>query len=302
MRRAGPEPAPGRSTDGPASRLVLRLLAGIEGQPRRRVLPLCGLAIVLIAVLDQRTGREGLFTLVYLLPVAVASWTGGFGAGAVAAAASTLASGWLNQALSPAPLSLRLWNAGSELAIFFGAADLLDALHVRLRAEAQRARTDALTGLPNRRAFLDAAEHEIERQRRMPRPLSFALLDLDDFKRVNDRLGHATGDRVLAALAELLHQRLRRVDLAARLGGDEFALLLPETDATQCRALLDALRARFDALATGRGWPVGLSLGGVTFLGPPRDVELALREADEQLYAAKRAGKGCVRLATRGEP
>lgn len=301
VQRGRPEPEWRRATpQPPARRFVLALLARVEGQPARRVLPLCALAIALIATLDQSTGRDGLFTLIYLLPVAVASWIGGLAAGALAALASALASGWINHATSPAPIALRAWNATTELVIFLGAADLLDALHARLSTEAQRARTDVLTGLPNRRAFLDAAELEIERQRRVSRPLTFALLDLDEFKLVNDRLGHATGDLVLAGLADLLHQRLRRVDLAARLGGDEFALLLPETDGGQCRVLLEALRARFDELVHEHGWPVGLSVGAVTFLLPPHDVEAALRAADEQLYAAKRAGKGRVLHATRG--
>jgi diguanylate cyclase (GGDEF)-like protein len=299
--RGGLQPEPSDAAEArSAHRFVLRLLAGVERRPVRQVLPTCALAIALIATLDHGTGRDGLFTLLYLLPVAVASWTGGFLPGAAAALASALTSAWIHHAASSGPVVLRLWNALSELVIFLGAADLLDALHARLRLEVRHAHTDVLTALPNRRAFLGVAEHELERQRRAVRPLTLALLDLDDFKMVNDRLGHATGDLVLASLAELLRQRLRRVDLAARLGGDEFALLLPETGTEQARTVLTAMRTRFDELVRERRWPVGLSVGAVTFLQAPRDVEEALRLADDQLYAAKRAGKGCLLHDTRG--
>ena len=100
-----------------------------------------------------------------------------------------------------------------------------------LEAELERlATTDELTGLFNRRYGTDAVKNEVARAQRSGRPLSFILLDVDHFKGVNDRFGHDVGDKVLADLAGLLRERLRRTDTAARWGGEEFAVILPETD------------------------------------------------------------------------
>lgn len=159
------------------------------------------------------------------------------------------------------------------------------------------ARTDALTGLYNRRAFgerADALQLQAQRDRQ---PSSILLIDVDGFKQINDGRGHAAGDAALRHLASALRQGLRASDVAARLGGDEFAVLLPATDADGARAVAETLQGQLvrDALKQGDGGiPISLSIGIATGTG---SIESLLIEADLAMYAAKRAGKNQVAAA-----
>jgi diguanylate cyclase (GGDEF)-like protein len=162
-----------------------------------------------------------------------------------------------------------------------------------LAREAQSAGEDELTQLANRRTFTAAGTRELARARRSQRPLAVVLIDVDDFKWVNDTLGHAAGDNVLRAVAEMLRAQTRELDLAARYGGDEFALLLLETDKEGALEAAErfhvALAER--ALGDGRTLPSGVTAS----IGVAAGVELSLdelvAEADSALYRAKQAGK-----------
>jgi diguanylate cyclase (GGDEF)-like protein len=176
---------------------------------------------------------------------------------------------------------------------------MLSALRARLEGEEALARTDALTGIANRRSFLERASHEIERARRHRRPLTIVYVDVDDFKNVNDHMGHVEGDALLISVARTLRAGIRAVDAVARLGGDEFGLLLPETDPAESGALLARLRADLLAGMHDR-WGVGLSVGAATFLSPPASTDEMMARADELMYAAKREEKGSIRLGVYG--
>ena len=167
-------------------------------------------------------------------------------------------------------------------------------MHAR---ERQFARRDALTGVANARAFLEAIDRELARMRRTASPLILAYVDLDHFKKVNDSLGHAAGDELLREVAGRLTESLRSVDLVARLGGDEFALLLPDTDAAAGGIALErcheAVRA---AVRNTPGLPadVGATIGAIVFRHAPPSAEAAIRAADDRMYRAKRAGRDQV--------
>lgn len=160
------------------------------------------------------------------------------------------------------------------------------------------ARTDALTGLANRRRFMEALETEVERSRRYGRPLSVVLLDLDRFKQVNDAHGHAAGDAVLKEAAQALRSVCRDVDLAARIGGEELALLLPETDTHGARTVAERVRERIEdaphRAPSGDPFRVTASLGVATADGESPGGEALLQEADEALYRAKEGGRNRV--------
>lgn len=177
------------------------------------------------------------------------------------------------------------------------------------RAEAL-ARSDPLTGLANRRRFDEAFEEAVERAGRAPGgPNSIALLmiDIDFFKRINDRWGHATGDRVLEILAELMRANLRSVDLPARIGGEEFAALLPDTDRATAAAVAERLRSAVEAHATHQDSdakadparpetiPFSVSIG---VAASPEDCaagyEAMMAVADRRLYVAKAGGRNRV--------
>ncbi len=160
------------------------------------------------------------------------------------------------------------------------------------------ANTDVLTGLANRRRFMEVLEGEIDRAERYDRPLSLVLVDLDHFKEVNDTHGHAGGDEVLRATAGVLASVCRDVDLAARIGGEEFAILLPETRASGAERVAERVRSRIaqghHRAPSGAGFRITAS-AGVASLG--REVgsgEALLQAADDALYRAKGEGRNRV--------
>jgi diguanylate cyclase (GGDEF)-like protein len=163
------------------------------------------------------------------------------------------------------------------------------------QAELRRlARTDPLTGALNRRALTE----EMERLLHQPERTHAALmLDADHFKAINDRLGHAGGDRVLAALARGIAARLRAHDVFGRIGGEEFLVLLPRTDAAAANALAESLRAHVEALALefdGQPQSITVSIGVAVSAADDRQVDSLVRRADRALYEAKRAGRNRV--------
>lgn len=184
------------------------------------------------------------------------------------------------------------------LLVLFGR---LDAVHGRLN---RLSYTDGLTGLANRRHFMDRLAAEVRRQHRTQRPLTLVLIDADHFKRVNDNHGHPAGDEVLSALARLMADSLRGpTDLAARLGGEEFALLLPATTLAEaesvCRKVSEGLAAKVFQ-ADGRPFQVTVSMG-LTQCQGGQDIEAVLQQADRNLYRAKNAGRNQFVSSVLGE-
>jgi len=179
-------------------------------------------------------------------------------------------------------------------------ASLREANEQKSRLLAQLERQtyeDALTGLANRRYLDLRLDEEFQRARRHHRPLALAIADLDHFKRVNDTWSHAVGDDVLRALARILREQIRHTDLVARFGGEEFVLVLTETDRDAALAACEKLRAaveHFDWNAIHPGLAVTISIG-VAAETEFKSCESLLAAADARLYAAKSAGRNCVR-------
>lgn len=160
------------------------------------------------------------------------------------------------------------------------------------------ARTDALTGLANRRSLDEALQREIARSSRLKEPLSAILADLDRFKSINDQYGHATGDQVLASAAEVLRIQLRPYDLAARYGGEEFLILLPRTSPEDAIGVAERIRKAIEKVkvpACPR--QITISLGVATWMIAEAPEQFVAR-ADAALYGAKRAGRNRVEAAS----
>jgi diguanylate cyclase (GGDEF)-like protein len=172
--------------------------------------------------------------------------------------------------------------------------------NARLHHTIQRqATTDDLTGLVNRRRFLEALDGEIVRAEALGTPVSIVLVDLDHFKLVNDRFGHAAGDEVLRQFAARALAHLRDVDVAGRLGGEEFAVVVPETNAAGAAAVAERLRgslARLPLPAGAESALVTASFGVAERVQGEGGSDL-LRRADAALYQAKREGRNRVAVA-----
>ncbi len=154
--------------------------------------------------------------------------------------------------------------------------------------------TDALTGALNRRGFDDAYQREVARARRNGSRLALALIDLDDFKRLNDTLGHQAGDEALVHLVKGLRAALRPSDILCRFGGEEFVLLLPETGLSEAATAIARFQRHLAANALPDRDVVVTFSAGVVVQGPGESLEDSLQRADAATYAAKRAGKNCV--------
>jgi diguanylate cyclase (GGDEF)-like protein len=161
----------------------------------------------------------------------------------------------------------------------------------RFREARQLADLDALTGLHNRRYFHETLARECARAHRYSRQLSLVVFDLDDFKDVNDRIGHLAGDAVLAEAAERVREVVRTADVPCRVGGDEFAVVLPESGIEQADQLFGRIQNAISGRPIGQAGRLKVS-AGVAELGPEDDSISFFERADEALYRAKEAGKG----------
>ncbi len=160
--------------------------------------------------------------------------------------------------------------------------------------------TDELTGLLNRRFFLRAAEEECHRMRRTQQTAAVAILDLDFFKEINDLYGHASGDRVLKAIAQIAHAELRGpFDKLGRWGGEEFVVLLSDVTPEFARSVCDRLRSRIQSalIETGEYQVCATASFGFCMLTAGSDVNIAIEAADHALYEAKRGGRNRVEMA-----
>ena len=269
----------------------------IERWPRPFVEVLGGVLLVCIGALDYLTGPRLSFSVFYLIPIATAAWLLGRRQGVFLSIAGSLT--WLIVDLVSGHqyphFLFPLWNSAVRLGFFIVIALLLVELKHTLGREETLARTDFLTGSANGRAFYETSELEIKRSQRYGHPFTVAYIDLDDFKLINDLFGHLTGDALLQTVARTVRENLRAPDTVARLGGDEFILLLPETGADQADAVIRKIRDTILAAMQNHNWPVTVSIGAVVFMKPPPSAKEMVKQADDLMYAAKKAGKNAIR-------
>jgi len=271
-----------------------RLDRWLAGLPVPVVLLLAVLLLGGCVLVDLLTGPELSFSIIYLAPTGLAAWYAGRNAGVLMAFSASLT--WLYVDIGTGNLysnpMIPVWNSLVRLGFFLIVSYLLLQIRRLLARLRDQADTDNLTGLANSRCFHARLDLERERALRYRHPFTIAYLDLDDFKRVNDRWGHETGDQVLQNIAQLLPAGLRRTDLVARLGGDEFAILLADTGAQEAREALLKLHARLLKEMEALGWPIGCSIGAICCRDPllcgTREL---VRQADELMYRVKRSGK-----------
>ena len=246
------------------------------------------LALALLGVIDRIAEKQLSSFMLCFIPVMLVAWFAGLRVGIMMSIGGTfvmlMTDGFIGSSVS-------YWNMAGRLWSFLILTSALSALKSSLEHEREFGRIDFLTGIPNRRSFMELAEMEIHRARRYDRPFTVIYIDLDDFKMVNDRFGHAMGDTLLRSLARAFYDKIRTTDLVARLGGDEFGILLPETNPEVAELIVRRLQDVGAILVQKKEWPMPFSMGVVTFLEPPASVEEMLNISDTVMYAAKKNGK-----------
>jgi diguanylate cyclase (GGDEF)-like protein len=252
-----------------------------------------------LMVIDLTT--EGALTLVvlYLVPITICTWYISARMSQALVIPSTVV--WLFDGLrGHVTLPITLWNAGVQMAFFILFIALLTNLRDSYRREHTMARCDPLTGVFNRRALNDLLEYEIARMRRISLPLTLAYIDLDNFKAINDLLGHSVGDELLIQITVLMRRNLRTIDQVARLGGDEFVIMMPATDADAADIALARLKAILQEALRAQHWPVTLSIGAVAFYEAPATLDQVIGLADHAMYEVKRSGKDNIQIIAWG--
>ena len=266
---------------------------------------LLGLSVLLYLIVEVVTYAVQVdlsLSFFHLLPVMIAAWYVGREASVFISIICCLT--WLYVDIATKdydPSFLPFWNFGIRLSLFVFIGYLISAQRRAYKRESQLARIDGLTGICNRRAFEEILQLEIARSRRYQTSFTLAYLDIDNFKAVNDSLGHGEGDRLLQAVAKQLVVVLRASDVVGRLGGDEFALLLPHTSHIEAHAAIIRGHVHLSRVIAGT-WPVGFSIGVVTFREVPNSVSEVISKADKAMYKTKKGEKNRVVFYADNQP
>jgi diguanylate cyclase (GGDEF)-like protein len=253
------------------------------------------LLIAVVAGLNAATGSEISVSIFFLMPVAISRWYGrrrdGIVIGCISAFAWFLVDSTSRIYTNPiAPY----WNALACLGMFLVTEELVGQLRIRYGIEKSLSRTDGLTGLPDARGFSEQAEKLFGLAARHNRPITLAYIDLDNFKNLNDELGHGEGDRLLRTVCDNIQSSLRSTDLAGRLDGDEFGIVLPESDEAGARAVFDTLRGTLLLETQKYRLPTSLSIAVVSFASPTPSFTHATKIADSLMHQVKARGKNNI--------
>lgn len=250
--------------------------------------------VVLISLIDTKVGYEIAVSIFFLIPIAISTWYAGKFSGACFCIMAAVIWFFVDNVLSAHPYINPIapyWNTIVRLGFFLITSNLLHQLHQHLIIESKLSRTDSLTQLLNRRGFTEQVEQLFGIAARHSRPVVIAYIDLDNFKKINDELGHSEGDKVLHVVGAIIANSLRTTDIAGRMGGDEFAIVLPETDEAGAKSVFDLLRNNLLEAAQKHHWPIGLSIGVVAFSAPSSSLDEAIKIADSLMFQVKSSGK-----------
>ena len=256
-------------------------------------------SVVLIGWMRFLTGPEFAFSFFYLIPIVTVTWMTnrqwGIGISAVSAFSWLLVDLCMVDRFSRAYIPLV--NETFRFSVFLFVVFMIAKYKRMLETQKELAMMDPLTGIANRRAFRQFATVEIDRSRRYTLPFSVMVIDVDDFKSINDQFGHHTGDRLLVTVVETIKQNLRAIDIIARFGGDEFVILLVNTAETAADTVARKLQRQLLDKMKEKKWAVTFSIGMVTCHTIPDSVEKAIQAADALMYEVKHNGKNDVRHA-----
>lgn len=268
----------------------------LDRKDTRGLILLLILLTFLLGIVDYFSGQELSFSYIYTLPIMLAVWYGGYAPGVIVTLVSIAV--WLLIELTTGrdyshPLVL-VWNTAILLVFFLIIVRLLSSMKDKVSTLANLATVDSLTGLFNRRYFLEQMERERTRIQRYPEVFTVAYIDLDNFKYVNDSLGHVIGDDLLQVAGKTIQHNLRATDICARLGGDEFVVFFPALAGKPALHVMQELQQQLLQAMQRHAWPVTFSIGMVTYRQPMKNIREMMYKADELMYRVKKSGKNNI--------
>jgi len=255
-----------------------------------------GLMLV-VGLIDYATGYDVVVSLFYLIPISLAVWfTWGYAGISIAIMSGLIdiVANLIAKECFAHPVIV-IWNSAIKVFFYLLFAHVLLKLEMVLEREEALSRTDPLTGLVNSRFFSEIGNVEIERALRYKHPLSIAYMDIDNFKKVNDTLGHSVGDAYLRSTAAIVKKAIRKTDTVARLGGDEFAILFTETGHEEAKTVINRIQKSLLFMASNFKIPVTFSIGIVTNMDQPCNFDSLIKAADSLMYSAKDGGKNMIK-------
>jgi len=271
----------------------------LETLPRRVLIAIIVGSVFIVGMIDYLTGFELSVSFFYLIPVTMAAWAVSRNSGLTFSVLS--AAVWLiSDQLSGHTISnifIGVWNTLIRFGFYATVTILLTELRHAFEEERLLANTDPLTGALNRRSFNAIAEKKMITQEVNRRPYTMIYIDLDNFKMINDSLGHAVGDLVLKTVVDAAQKQIRNTDFLARLGGDEFAVLLTDIDQEQAKSIVERLQASLLESMQINKWEITFSIGVLTVLSMPESPDKLVSMTDALMYEVKSKGKNAIQYS-----
>lgn len=252
--------------------------------------------VIILGFIDYITGYEYSFFIFYLIPIMLICWFEKELGGIIISFFSALV--WLTADLLSGHIYsnhfIPIWNAFVRFAGFVIIVKLIGKIKKDYDYEKNIARVDMLTGLYNLRALTEYFNIEKNRSSRSKKKFSLAYIDLDNFKLINDKYGHAKGDNLLANIGRVIKSNIRQYDFPARIGGDEFIILFPETDSQQAEAVMTKLASCIKEILKEQYDILSFSAGVITVSGYEYSFEEIIKAADNLMYTVKKNNKDGV--------
>jgi len=279
---------------------IYRLLTSLEVLSTGRLISTATGFVLILGVIDYLNGFELSFSFFYIIPVSMIAWSLGRKMGLTFSVLS--ATVWLtSNMLSGQEFSNPFIGAWNTL-LCFGFYAIITILLVELRSALEEERllanTDPLTGALNRHSFNEIAEKKMIFSEVNKRPYTMVYIDADNFKTINDTLGHAVGDLVLKTVVDTIKTQIRNADFLARLGGDEFAILLTDIDQEQAKPIVLRIQSSLLEKMKTNEWEITFSIGVLTVLSMPESADKLISLTDALMYEVKSTGRNAIHYST----
>ena len=256
------------------------------------------LLVAVLFVTDYLTGSELAFSIFYLIPITLSTVFGNKKIGYIYSVVCSIA--WITADLLAknhySSILIPIWNTLVRLSYFSFHTSILSSLIEANKEMHQMAQRDPLTNTANWRYFEEYSNRKIKEAVRENKTIALIYMDVDNFKEINDVLGHSIGDEVLKETAMGMNGAIRPQDIAARLGGDEFALLLYSVNKEEVKEIIQRMKGLIQEQLEKNGWKITFSIGAVVFNVLPSTIGPMIKRVDEVMYEVKRNGKDNIKI------